>query len=317
MRRGLIDRDITPTDRLAKRVGDVIDTEIGGPGTVEELIAALSGKDVVFTTSRLPISRQVLERTDLDLVAKIGTGVDNVDLETARDRDIPVTYTPGTNAIAVAEHTIGLILAVTNQFERGRRTLRAGGWRDEVSLGRLITGKTIGIVGFGNCGRRVAALLAGFHATLLAYDPYIDPLDTEPTGTTLVSLEDLLKQSDIVTINAELTAETRGLIGKPELERMDEDAILVNTARGPIVDEAALINALRQGRIAGAGLDVFAEEPLPADSPLHDLESAILTPHIAGISRETRHRAIDLLADNALAVLAGDTIPDRYLATDN
>lgn len=315
MHRGLIDRDIVPTDRLIDRVDESIDTTIGGTADEEVLIEELSDMDVVFTTSRLPVSDRVLGQTDLDLIAKIGTGVDNVDLTVARERGIPVTYTPGTNAIAVAEHAVGLILGVSKRFEHGREILRAGRWRDEVPLSRLVHGKTIGIVGYGDIGSRVASILSGFHVDLLAHDPYIDPIATEYAGATLVPFEELLTRSDIVSINAELTAETRGMFGEYEFGLMNDHAILVNTARGPIVQEDALVAALDAGDIAGAGLDVFEEEPPAVDSPLHANDAVVMTPHIAGVAIETRERAIDLLADNVLSYFNGEPIPDRYLAT--
>lgn len=315
MHRGLVDRDIVPTDYLVERIASTIEVQIGGTADAKRLIDELNDADVVFTTSRLPITERVLEQTDLDVVAKIGTGVDNVDLDAARERNIPVTYTPGTNAIAVAEHTIGLILAVSKQFETGRQALEQGRWRNEVPLGRLIHGKTIGIVGYGDIGSRVATLLSGFHTTLLAHDPYIDPIDTEYAGANLVPLDDLLSRSDIVSINAELTEETRGMIGTHELSLMNDHAVIVNTARGPIIQEEALLEALDTGAIAGAGLDVFESEPPTVDSPFHDYDSVVMTPHIAGVTVETRERAIRLLADNVITLLKGNQVPDRYLAT--
>lgn len=315
MHRGLVDRDIVPTDRLVEQVASTIEVEIGGTADEEILIDELADANVVFTTSRLPLTERVIDQTDLDIVAKIGTGVDNVALDAARERGIPVTYTPGTNAIAVAEHTIGLVLAVSKQFETGRRALQTGRWRDEVPLGRLINGKTLGIVGYGDIGSRVASLMSGFHTEILAHDPYIDPIDTEYAGASLVPLDDLLTRSDIVSINAELTEETRGMIGHHELSLMQDHAIIVNTARGPIIQQDALIEALDTGAIAGAGLDVFEHEPPTTDSPLHDYDSVIMTPHVAGVTVETRERAIQLLANNVRSLLEGDQIPTRYLAT--
>jgi len=312
--RGLIDRDIQPRDRLVSAVDDAVDVTVGGSATEDELIEDLAGVDVVFTTSRLPLSRRVLESTDLRLIAKIGTGIDNVDLPTARRLGIPVTYTPGMNALSVAEHTLALLLAVTRRVDQTQSILRSGGWRDEAPLGTLLTGRTVGIVGYGNVGRRVAKLLSGFEPTLLASDPYVREIDGELTGTELTSLDRVLTESDAVIVNAELTDETCGLIGAPELAKMKASAVLVNTARGPIVDTEALVDALDAGELAGAGLDVFETEPLPADSPLHDCENVVTTPHTAAMTSAYREKAVDTLSANALALLRNEPIADHFLA---
>ncbi|MFC6724059.1 NAD(P)-dependent oxidoreductase, partial [Halobium palmae] len=232
-RRGLVDRDLQPADRLGERVGDVFDVEVGGPGDERELIDALDGKDAVFTTSRLTLSERVLEATDLDLVAKIGTGIDNVDLDAAARLGIPVTHTPGMNAMSVAEHTVGLLLAVTHRISQTQDLLRNGGWRDDAPFGTQLYGKTVGIVGYGNVGRRVAKLLSGFDLRTLAYDPYVREIDGELTGAELTSFDRLLEESDAACVNAELTEETRGMIGESALAAMKPSAVLVNTARGP------------------------------------------------------------------------------------
>lgn len=314
MKRALVDEDIKPAATLEAATRDRIALEFGGDPSEEALIAALDGKDVLFTTSRLPVTGRVLDATDLDLVAKIGTGLDNVDLGAARAAGVPVTYTPGINARAVAEHTVGLAIAVRRRVVEAHEHLAAGGWRDGAALGAGVVGATVGIVGFGRIGSRVAGLLSGFHADMLAHDPYVLERDTDVTGADLVALDALLDRSDVVAITAELTEETRGLIGRPELERMKESAVVVNTARGPIVDEDALVEALATDGIAGAGLDVFETEPLPADSRLHGFDAVVATPHVAGMTEACRTEAIETLAANALALLAGERIPERDVA---
>ena len=311
--RGLVDEDMD-ADGLSRRLDGAVDLDVGGPNDEAALAEALSGKDVVFTTSRLPVSRRVLEATDLSLVAKIGTGIDNVDLAAARERGIPVTYTPGMNAMSVAEHTVLLLLATNRRVMVGRDLLREGRWRDELAPGTQLYGKTVGIVGFGNVGRRTAALLSGFQPRLLAYDPYVHGIETEQTGTTFVDLDTLLAESDAVAINAELTDETRGMIDAAAFDRMKDSTIVVNTSRGPIIREDALVEAVRAGDIAGAGLDVFEDEPLSPDSPLHDLDNVVLTPHSAAAVIESRERSIDLLARNVRRLVNGEPVSDRYLA---
>ncbi|MFB6169564.1 MAG: NAD(P)-dependent oxidoreductase [Haloarculaceae archaeon] len=307
-----IDQDIQPTARLEARVADAMDTEVGIPNDEAAVVDALDGVDVVFATSRVTLSRTVLEATDLSVVAKLGTGIDNVDLEAAREQGVAVTHTPGVNALSVAEHTLGLLLAVSHNIQVGDRALEAGGWRDQLPMGVLLSGSTVGIVGFGNIGQRVAGLLSGFDVEVLAHDPYIADIDTQLTGAERVGLDELFERADHVTVNAELTPETRGMVGDEQLDRLE--GILVNTARGPIVDEAALLRALREGSLAGAGLDVFETEPLPSDSPLHEFDNVVATPHSAAMTGASREATIDQIADNALALVRGEDIDARWLA---
>ena len=314
--RAVVDQDIAPTDRLRGQLPGDWTVSVGIEGTEEAAIEAVADADVVFVTSRIPVTRAVIEAApDLAVIAKIGTGIDNVDLEAAAEAGVPVTYTPGHNALSVAELTLGLILATARRFTEARRTVEAGGWRDEVTLGTRLSGSTVGIVGFGNVGKRVGTLLGGFDVDVLVYDPYVHTIDAELVGGENAPFDRLLAESDVVVINAELTDETRGMIGERELGSMKESAILVNTARGPIVETDALVAALRAGEIAGAGLDVFETEPLGADAALLEFDNVVLTPHVAGTTSESRAETIDRLAANVLAILEGEPVPDRYLAT--
>ena len=312
--RGLVDQDIRPRERLLAGMDDRIDLEFGVAGEEDALIEALAGIDVLVTSSRLPVGRRVLEATELALVAKIGTGLDSVDLEAAAEEGVGVVHTPGLNAFSVAEHALSLLLAVNRNVLLGHRTLEAGGWRDTMPTGRHLVGGSVGIVGFGNVGSRLAGLLSGFHVDVRAYDPYVHRIDTEITGAELSPLPELLRGSDAVVVCAELTAESRGLIDAEALSTMPGDATLVNVSRGPIVDESALVAALEGDEIAGAGLDVFAEEPLPADSPLHGFDNVVLTPHLGASTGASRGATIDELAALVSAYAAGETLPDRFVA---
>lgn len=314
MTHALIDQDIQPTDRLLDRLADGVETTVGVEGTAASIVEALAPGDAVVVTSRLKLTREVLAEARPCLVGKLGTGIDNVDLEAAAEFGIPVTYTPGINALSVAEHALGLALAALRRTTQVEAILRSGGWRDATPIGTQLSGTTVGIVGFGNIGSRLANLLRGFDVTILAYDPYVQVEDTQITGAELTDLETLLERSDVVSINASHTEETRGMIDAAAFARMRETAVLVNTARGPIVDEAALIEAVRTGEIAGAGLDVFADEPLSPDSPLHDLPTVVTTPHVAARTAAAAEATIDQLAANVNALLAGEPVPDRYLA---
>jgi D-3-phosphoglycerate dehydrogenase len=313
MSRALIDRDIQPTERLVAGFDASIEATIGADqGTI---IDDLAGMDILCATSRIHVTDAVIAASDLAVIGKLGTGIDNVDLEAAAAAGIPVTYTPGLNAMAVAEHALGLTLTVLRQTPVLARILAGGRWRDATPLGTELVGKTVGIIGFGAIGRRFAGLLAGFHPELLVYDPYIRPEDTQSVGATPVDLETLLARSDVVSIHAALTAETRGLIDAAKLAQMQPSALLINTARGQIIDEPALIEAIETGAIAGAGLDVFAEEPLDPASDLHRLDRVVCTPHSAARTTESAAATVDQLAENVSALVRGDPVPPRYLAS--
>jgi phosphoglycerate dehydrogenase-like enzyme len=315
MRRALVDQDLQPEAALREKVGDRLQLNVGVDPAEEAVIDALDDVSVLFTTSRLPISKRVIEAADeLKVIGKIGTGLDNVDLNAASELGIGVAYTPGLNAAAVAEYTVGLALAVSRDILRNDQLLEAGGWRNEAELSTSVHGKTVGVVGFGDIGSRVAAFFSGLTTNVLAYDPYVFNEDTDITGAELTDLDDLLERSDIVTINAELTDQTEGLIGASELTRMQESAILINTARGPVVSESALIDALAADEIAGVGLDVFETEPLPRDSPFHEFDNVIATPHVAATTTESRTQSIDALVKTVYKMLDGDGAPDRYTA---
>lgn len=311
----LVDQDLKPREVLEREVGDAIHLDVGVDPSEDALIDRLKGVEILFTTSRLPVSRRVLEAVDeLRLVAKVGTGLDTIDLDAAAGRDVTVVYTPGLNALSVAEHALTLLLSVKRNVLIGDRALEKGTWRDEVPNATPVAGTSVGIVGFGNVGSRLAGLLDGFNADVYAYDPYIHDIDTQITGTTLTEFETVLSEPEAVVITAEHTEETRGMIDADALAAMDDDAVLVNTARGPIVDTEALIDALRAGAIGGAGLDVFETEPLPAESPLHEFENVVTTPHIAASSVRARSEIIETLVGCTFEILDGELPPDRFVA---
>lgn len=312
---GLVDQDVKPRDRLLKRIDDRFVLDIGVAPTESAVIEKLSSKQVLFTTSRLPLTADVFAATDsLQLISKIGTGLDSIDLEAAANAGVTVLYTPGMNALSVAEHALSLLLAVNRNIIIGRDALRDGLWRDEVPNARPVTGTTVGIIGFGNVGQRLAGLLSGFNTDVLAYDPYVHDIDTDITGADLVELPTLLQSADAVMVTAEHTAETHQMIDSTILSQMKSSAIFINTARGEIVDQNALIEALANDEIAGAGLDVFEDEPLPADSPLHAFENVVVTPHIAASSIRARSNIIDTLVDCTHDYFENNAIDDRFVA---
>lgn len=313
----LVDQDIQPFDQLADASGDDFDLTLGVGNEETELIDALVGKRVLFTTSRLKVTDSVLDGApDLELVAKIGTGIDSIDIEAANERGVSVMHTPGLNALSVAEHAVTLMLTISRNVRLSQEEIRGGKWRDNIELGDPIVGRTIGLIGFGNVGSRVAGLLAGFNVEILAYDPYVHEIDTEITGATLTDFDTVVESADALVVVAELTDETRGMINMDVFDRMKDSAILVNVARGPIVNQSDLVHALEQDLIKTAALDVFEEEPLDSNHILHQFDDVVLTPHIAGTASGTRERIISTLVGNARRFFHEERIADRFFATE-
>lgn len=245
----------------------------------------------------------------LKLIQLVSVGFDSMDLPLCRELGITVANNGGTNAIDVAEHTLAMILATYRRFLAFDQHVRANRGRahDSGLTTYTIHGKTVGIVGLGQIGQRVAGLLRPFGAELLYYDPYPPTAERErELGVRRVSLEELLQQSDIVTLHVPLFPETRGLIGRRELAMMKPTALLVNTCRGPVVDEAALTEALAGGRIRGAALDVLEKEPPDPDNPLLKLENVLFTPHTAGVTYDTWPRRGEFIFQNLQRVWEGE-----------
>ncbi len=251
------------------------------------------------------VDATLLERgPGLKIVANMAVGVDNVDLEAARERDVAVSNTPEVLTDATADLAWALLLAVARRLAWGDRLVRGGGftgWKPGLGIGQDVTGRTLGIVGAGRIGRAVAERAAGFKMEVL--------LRSRSAGPSLV---ELLERSDFVSLHVPLSEETRHLIGEPELRRMRPHAVLVNTARGPIVDERALVRALREGWIAGAGLDVFEHEPSLAPG-LRDLPQVVLAPHVGSATVATRNRMAEIAAENVVAALSDRSIPNRVV----
>ena len=252
--------------------------------------------------SSMPITAEVLDEVPrLKVIALRGVGYDSVDIPAATARGIPVAVAPGFTD-SVADYVFGLLLAVARQVAQADRVVRGGRW--EVLVSTNIAGKTLGIIGLGRIGKAVARRARGFDMPILATDVVQDETFAALHGVRYVTLEELLRQADVVSINAPLQGDTRHLIDSQALASMKPTAYLINTARGDLVDEAALAEALRAGRLAGAGLDVFHDEPLQ-DSPLRGLDNVVLSPHLAAYSREGLCETGVLAARAVLAVLAG------------
>lgn len=263
--------------------------------------------DAVITRTS-PVGAAEIERArHLKVIGKHGVGVDNIAVAAARARGIPVVNTPGANGDAVAELVLGLALAASRHIVAGDRMLRRGNLATPFPNGRELTGRRLGIIGFGEVGRRVAALFArALRMPVMAYDPAVSAEAMRAGGARpAASFEALLAESDVLSLHVPLTAATRGLIGLRELALMPEGSILINTARGGVVDEAALAEALRRGRPEAAASDVFAAEPPPPDHPLLRLPNFIATPHLGAATEEALDRVGFLVVEQVLEVLAG------------
>jgi len=248
----------------------------------------------------------------LRIVSDFGVGYDNVDVPAATERGILVCNTPGAMVECVADHAFALLLAVGRRLPKGQADVREGRWRTwliESIVGQELYGATLGIIGLGNIGAAVARRARGFSMRILYTGRTRKPEAEAALGVEWMSMDDLLRQSDYISIHTPLTQETRGLIGRRELALLKPTAILVNTARGGVVDQQALIDVLREGKIYGAGLDVTDTEPLPTDSPLLTLENTIVLPHNGSAGANTRARMSQLAATNLIEGISGRRPP--------
>jgi D-3-phosphoglycerate dehydrogenase len=281
---------------------------MGDPDELADFI----GTAPLLVTHLAPISRAMLQRLpSLKFVAVSRGGPVNVDMQAARDHGVLVVNTPGRNASAVAEFTIGAMLAETRLIRSGHESMRGGEWRGDLyradRTGRELGEMTVGIVGYGAIGTRVVKLLKPFGCKILVTDPYVQlSAQDRNDGVEHVALADLLARADVISLHARVTAETAGFIDREAMARIKPGAILINTARGPLVDYQALYEALSSQRLAGAMLDTFAVEPVPPDWPLLQLPNVTLTPHIAGASVRTVTFAADQAAEEVRRYLAGE-----------
>ena len=270
----------------------------------EELRARVADKNALVSLLTDAIDRTVIDAAPkLKVIANVAVGFNNIDVAYATARGIVVTHTPDVLTESVADFTWALILAITRRLAEGERIVRGGGWRGwalDFMLGTELKGKQLGLVGVGRIGRAVAARASAFGMRVV----YTEPRDVDLPGADNVSLDRLLNTSDIVSLHVPLLPETRHLIDKKALARMKRSAYLINTARGPVVDEAALAWALQNHLLAGAALDVYENEPA-VHPELLKLDNVLLVPHLASATTETRTAMADLAADNVLAVLAG------------
>jgi (S)-sulfolactate dehydrogenase len=273
----------------------------------EELMASLADADAVVVRNKTQVNAALLAAGPrLKVVGRLGVGLDNIDLPGCKARGIEVIPASGANALAVAEYVIGTAMMLLRGAYASTATVSEGKWpRAPLSNGREIAGKTLGVVGFGGIGRLAGKLARALGMEVVGFDAQI-PADSAVWRTEQakpLEFDELLRTADVVTLHVPLTPTTRGLLDSTRLALMKPDAILINTARGGVVDEAALAAALKAGKLGGAALDVFEHEPLAAGSPLAGCPNLILTPHVAGVTRESNVRVSNMIADKVAAAL--------------
>jgi len=269
-----------------------------------ELIRDVEDAEIVITGSRLMTKNVIFAGRKLKGVIAYGVGFDHIDVAAATEKKVYVINTPGVNAVSVAEFAFGLMLSLGRRIPQLNSNVKAGKWLRWELLGKELWGKTLGLVGLGRVGTYLAAIGKGFGMRILVSDPYITKERASEVGAELVTLEPLLRQSDFVVICCLLTEETKGLIGEKALSSMKQTAYLINVARGPIVDEHALIVALNEKRIAGAGLDVFEKEPPDPNNPLLKYDNVVVSSHMAGLSVESTERMQLVVAEEAARILS-------------
>ncbi|MEN2983625.1 MAG: phosphoglycerate dehydrogenase [Dictyoglomaceae bacterium] len=289
--------------RLEKEGYEVILNPYGRVLKEEELIKLIKDVDGIIVGID-PLTEKVLMSAErLKVISKYGVGIDNIDIDTAKRLGIVVTNTPSANSNAVAELTVGLIFSVLRGIPLSDRKSREGLW--ERFIGYELYGKTLGVIGTGNIGKRVIKLLRGFDLKIICYDIFPDYSWAEKEGVSYVSFEDLLRDSDIITLHIPLTKDTHHLISEREINMMKKTAVIINTSRGGIIDEEALYKALKEKRIFGAGLDVFEEEP-PKNSPLFNLENVVITSHTGAHTSEAIEKMAEISVENLILALKGE-----------
>ena len=270
----------------------------------DDLRDAIAGADAVLVRSATKITRESLSRADrLKVIGRAGVGVDTIDVDAATERGIPVLTAPAGNTISAAELTMALLLALARRVPAADRSMRAGEWDRKSFTGVELYGKTLGLIGAGRIGGEVAKRARAFGMRVLVFDPFLSPERAASLGAEMAAFDDVLTQADVLSVHVPLTAETTGQIGDAQIARLKPTAFVLNVARGGVVDEDALLRALQSKRIAGAALDVFSSEPLPADHPFRTLANVVLTPHLGASTAEAQQNVAIEIAEAVRAAL--------------
>ncbi|ADG98510.1 D-3-phosphoglycerate dehydrogenase [Segniliparus rotundus DSM 44985] len=301
-------------DKLAEStvaaLGDQVEVRWVTGTDREALLAALPEADALLVRSATQVDAEALAAgANLKIVARAGVGLDNVDVEAATANGVLVVNAPTSNIHSAAEHAVALLLAAARQIPPANDTTHAGQWKRSSYLGVELYQKTVGVVGFGRIGQLVASRLKAFETEILAYDPYVSAAKAAQLGARLVTLDELLAQADFITVHLPKTPETAGLIDAAALRRTKPGVVIANAARGGLIDEQALADAVSSGHVRSAGLDVFVQEP-PGESPLFGLEQVVLTPHLGASTVEAQDRAGTDVAKSVQLALAGEFVPE-------
>ncbi|HYB92565.1 MAG TPA: hydroxyacid dehydrogenase, partial [archaeon] len=263
----------------------------------------IASYDALIVRSRTKVTEEIIEEgKNLKVVGRAGTGLDNIDVEAAKKRGIDVLNTAEAPAESVAELTIGLMLSLVRQISQADQAMKAGKWIKKELVGSMLKGKTLGIVGFGRIGSHLALIAKAIGMNILVSDPYVDRHIIEKIGARYVPLEQLLKEADVVTVHVPLNPETRYMIGEKQFQIMKKGSCIINTSRGAIVDEKALLKALQTGKLTGAALDVFEVEP-PTDMSLVEMPNVICTPHVGAQTKEAQDLASVMIAEKVISNL--------------
>ena len=280
---------------------------VSAPGKMglDALYAVIGDADAIIIRSGVTADAELLEKaTNLKAIARAGVGVDNVDLAKATEKGVVVMNTPGGNTISTAEHTFGLMIALSRHIPQGHQSLVEGRWDRKNFVGVELKGKTLGIIGLGRIGQAIAVRAQAFDMTVIAYDPYLPAEVAKAINVELLSLDEVYAQSDYLTLHAMVTDETKDMINAQSIAKMKDGVRIVNAARGALINSADLAEAIKSGKVAGAGLDVYEVEPPPADHPLVGLENVIHTPHLAASTSD---------AQVTVAIEAAELIVDYLL----
>ena len=304
----LISEDVTGTgiETLKKKYEVVYNPDLWKK--VPELERALAEVDALIIRNQTKITPALLNKAkNLRVIGRAGAGYDNIDVPSASLAGVVVSFSPEENAVSVAEHVFALLLSLARKTPGADRSTKNGGWERKKYHGFELLGKTLGIFGLGKIGVRVAIRAKAFGMRILAHDPFLSStsLHVTESGALLVSVDQLLSESDFLTVHLPLTKETRGILNGAAFQKMKPTAFLINTSRGEVIAEADLARALKEGRLAGAALDVREKEPPEKESPLHGMDNVILTPHTAGLTYEAQEKVVAAVAEDVDRVLSG------------
>ncbi|MQY18428.1 phosphoglycerate dehydrogenase [Nocardia macrotermitis] len=306
-------------DKLAQStvdaLGDGVEVRwVDGPNR-PELLAAVPEADALLVRSATTVDAEVLDAgRKLKIVARAGVGLDNVDVPAATERGVMVVNAPTSNIHTAAEHAVTLMLSAARQIPAADATLREHTWKRSKFNGVEIFGKTVGVIGLGRIGQLFAARLAAFETKIVAYDPYVSPARAAQLGIELLELDEVLSRADLISVHLPKTPETKGLLSAEKLALTKPGVIIVNAARGGLIDEAALADAIKSGHVRGAGIDVYETEPC-TDSPLFELPQVVVTPHLGASTSEAQDRAGTDVAKSVLLALAGEFVPGAVNVT--